>query len=114
MVAIILWIRKWDRVSFNSGTVRNRDLHNSLQIIGSSKNYDSNGKLTETKLGLLKEIKIGNFYLYNLKASLDTTLEGSSADKMVDGALGNRVLNKFNIIYDLGNSKLYLEPKFLE
>ena len=103
-----------DRISFNSTAVTNLNLENKLKIVGSSNSMDSNGILYKSPLVLVKEIKISDYSFYNVIASLSKAKLGTNASDSHIGALGNIVLNKMNIIYDLGNNSLYLEPKYFK
>lgn len=101
-----------DRISFNSIAVKSLNLEEKLKIVGSASNMDSNGNLYKSPLGLIEEIKISNYSFYNVIASLSKSQVGSNSSETHVGALGNVILSKMNIIYDLGNNCLYLEPKY--
>lgn len=101
-----------DRIAFNSPAVSNLNLNEKLSIVGSATSMDSNGGLLESPLGLVKEIKIGNYSFYNVISSLSNAQTGSQTSEAYVGTYGNVILSKMNIIYDLGNNCLYLEPKF--
>ncbi|WP_298555572.1 aspartyl protease family protein [uncultured Algibacter sp.] len=103
-----------DKVSFNTPAVKKLNLEEELRIVGSSTSRDSNGELYKSPLGLIKEIKISNYSFYNVIAALSNAQEGSQISEEYVGAFGNVVLNKMNIIYDLANDCLYLEPKFFQ
>ena len=101
-----------DRISFNTTTVINLNLEEELTIVGATTSIDANGNLFKSKLGLVKEMKIGNYSFYNVIASLSKAQVGSNTSETHVGALGNAILSKMNIIYNLGNNCLYLEPKY--
>lgn len=101
-----------NRILFNTTTVKSLNLEEELIIVGRTTSSDSNGNLNKSPLALITEIKISNYSFYNVIASLSKDQVGSNTSETHIGALGNVILSKMNIIYDLQNNCLYLEPKY--
>lgn len=54
-------------------------------------------------------IKIGNITLPRIPGAFSTVKAGVQASEVMDGVIGNNLLQRFNQIYDFKNNKIYLE-----
>ena len=101
-------------LTFNSPTVEKLDLENNLEKVGTSISTDSNGNESRAMIGLIEELVFGKYAFYKVKADLTKDSKGSFSSDEYAGSVGNQLLRKFNIVYDLGNNCLYLKPKLFD
>ncbi|MFY0601498.1 MAG: aspartyl protease family protein [Cyclobacteriaceae bacterium] len=67
---------------------------------------------TETKHyeGRVKSLDLGFYEFSNLPIGISQVKGGLQGDKKVSGIVGNKILSRFNILFDYKNHVLYLEP----
>ncbi len=58
--------------------------------------------------GRISALTLGDFSFENLPIGISQTASGIQGDKKIAGIIGNRVLSRFNIMFDYDHGKMYL------
>ncbi len=70
----------------------------------------SSRKKTKIMYGRIKELRFAENDFSNVPVILSQTETGVLSFKGIDGIIGNRILKRFNIVFDYPRSLIYLEP----
>lgn len=60
--------------------------------------------------GVLTALIIGRYHLRNVPGSYSPDVDDGNPDREIAGAIGNEVWRQFNLIFNLSQHELYLEP----
>lgn len=96
-------------ILFDDQTTDNYQLSSKLEIIKESQLKDSFGNILKTKKAILPDFILANQSFSNIPVGF---FEGSIARQKMS-VLGGDVLKRFNIIFDLKNTLIYLKPNSL-
>jgi hypothetical protein len=72
--------------------------------------YRGVGGASESYAFIAKSVEIGGYELRNFEAEYSTDMSGSLASPGHAGLLGNRILERFDVIIDFAANCLYLRP----
>ncbi len=94
----------------DSTWVRKTNFINNLKVIHVSKLSDPHGKIYETKTVVTPQVKINNYLLADVPA---TILAGENPTQLEINLIGTGILKRFNTILDFKNDWIYLKPNQL-
>lgn len=77
------------------------------------KRIGSSGRRTKLRYGRLASLEIAGYDFKNIPVALSSDDKGILANPSFDGIIGNRLLKRFNVIFDYEHKVLYLEPSIL-
>lgn len=60
--------------------------------------------------GRVKSFSFGSTTIENLPVGISQVTTGIQGEKKIAGIIGNRVMNRFNVLFDYKTHKIYLEP----
>lgn len=60
--------------------------------------------------GRMQSLNLGFYEFTDLPIGISQVKSGLQADKKVSGIIGNKILSRFNIVFDYKNHNLYFEP----
>jgi len=73
----------------------------------------SSQRRTKIRYGRLKSLHFADYIFENIPVALSSHNEGVLSIPSLDGIIGNRLLQRFNVIFDYQRAFIYLEPSIL-